>query len=83
MELKNRSVQLKRSGMKWHHAKKDKLPTDRQEVVISVGGIYRIAHFDADRKIFNLKHHPATEFKVKDHDIYWHEIAGKDMTSFF
>jgi hypothetical protein len=61
--------------MTWYSNLNNKKPKDKQEVVISFGGVYRLATYDSDRKVFCLKSQPYVEFKINELDIYWSEFS--------
>lgn len=61
--------------MKWHSTQRDKLPKDRQEVLISVEGINYVAYFDANRKCFTVNSPKKATFKADIELIYWTEYT--------
>jgi hypothetical protein len=57
--------------MKWFNASKDSLPRHEQEVLISVNGIYYVAHYDSTANAFRLKDQPSDYFQIGEYVIYW------------
>jgi hypothetical protein len=41
--------------MKWYNTRLDKLPKDKQVVLVSLEGVNYIATYDANRKIFQIE----------------------------
>ena len=63
--------------MKWHNTRLDKLPKDRQEVLISVEGINYVAVYDANTKVFTVSADQTgrkeKKYKADLHGLYWTE----------
>lgn len=64
--------------MKWNNSRRDPLPSDQQEVLISVNGIYYIAHYDHADGHFRVKLGPTKGeeiiFQKTEHQIYWTQL---------
>jgi hypothetical protein len=67
--------------MNWRNAKRDERPKSGQKVVISVGGIYYIATYNAEKNCFESTNHADTGEVISshvwlcdDHEIYWVSI---------
>lgn len=60
--------------MNWKNARKDGLPRDNQEVLISVNGINYVAIFNSKQNSFKIKHKEGV-FAISEFDIYWAEIS--------
>lgn len=59
-------------NMKWYNSRTDKLPKDKQEVLISVEGENYIAIYDANRKLFRIEGElKETTFKSDLKNLYW------------
>ena len=59
------------SETNWKNTLNDELPSDKQDVIISVNGIYYTAVYDAAGKRFTLKYEVGVFFAVKNASIYW------------
>jgi len=62
--------------MTWYSSISHKKPKDRQNVVISFGGIFRLATFDSKKKVFKLKSQPYIEFKLFEDGLTWTEFSA-------
>ncbi len=62
--------------MKWKNAKRDDLPLNNQEVLITVDGINYLATYDALKDLFKLNNNPGASFSTATKTIYWMEIVG-------
>ncbi len=60
--------------MNWKNARKDGLPNDNQEVLISVNGINYVAIYNTKENSFKIKHKEGI-FAISENDIYWAEIS--------
>jgi hypothetical protein len=62
--------------MNWRNAHTDPLPSDGQEVLLAVDGIYYCTTFVAGARAFKLKEAPDTFFLLADGlSYYWVEIG--------
>jgi hypothetical protein len=57
--------------MKWYNTRLDKLPADKQEVLISDNGEHYIAIYDANRKHFRVEEERELIFKTDRKKLYW------------
>jgi hypothetical protein len=63
--------------MEWHSTRVDKLPLDKQMVLISVDGVNYIAVFDSIRKIFGVDENQTTRVYRSDlNHLYWTELIA-------
>jgi hypothetical protein len=60
----------------WYSSISHKKPKDRQSVVISFGGIFRLATYDSKMKVFKLKSQPYIEFKLFEPGLAWTEFSA-------
>lgn len=61
--------------MKWYNAGVDKLPEDKQEVLVSSAGINHIAVYNAEKKIFIVSGKPTEEgLSIEKPQLYWTEL---------
>ena len=68
----NRIIQ--RQPMKWKSPGRESLPEDKQEVLISVEGVYYVAVFDAVKTLFRVEEElKETVFRPEDQRIFWSE----------
>ena len=63
------------TDFKWKSSTNDELPSDRQDVLISINGIYYAAVYDAPGKRFVLKYEIGVSFPVNSSVIYWKELT--------
>lgn len=61
--------------MKWLNSNLDGLPADKQEVFISVDGVYHLAVYNQSAGMFHVKDDATQSFLLKNHVIYWMEIS--------
>jgi hypothetical protein len=61
--------------MKWYNAQRDELPSDGQQVLVSVNGVYYITVFDEKEKKFRLRDQQQTFFHADEYLIYWTEFT--------
>jgi hypothetical protein len=60
--------------MHWNNSQVDGLPKDREEILISVDGVYYIAMYDEEKKLFRVENEQKeTFFRVNEQVIYWTE----------
>jgi hypothetical protein len=57
--------------MKWFNTNTDKLPMHNQETLISVNGVYHIAVYDSDNKVFKSVRDQDLIFRIDQTQIYW------------
>jgi hypothetical protein len=64
--------------MKWKNASRDRLPQDKQDVLIAVQGIYYHTVYHADDKAFVVKYDNGQRFEITNQGepVYWAEIDG-------
>jgi hypothetical protein len=64
--------------MNWRNAHYDTLPEHKEEVLISVKGIYYLTKYDSRIKVFRLMDDPDTFFGTieEEEPIYWISIDG-------
>lgn len=67
--------------MKWYNASRDFLPEDKQEVLISVKGIYYPCVFDAQQKVFRMLEEPERYFDLQWNTIYWTDLGDLETGS--
>lgn len=63
--------------MNWKNTKRDLLPEDMQEVLISVDGIYYIACFDQSAGLFRVigPETSSVTFDLRKQVMYWAELT--------
>ncbi len=61
--------------IEWKNTLNDQLPIDKQDVLISVNGIYYTAVYDRLNRKFVLKYEVGVFFPVENKSIYWKEIS--------
>lgn len=58
--------------MKWFNTRLDKLPKDKQEVLVSSKGVNYVAIYDEPHKCFRVREKTrGKKFKVDDDQLYW------------
>jgi hypothetical protein len=57
--------------IEWNNSRRDELPHDQQEVIISVNGVNYISTYDSAKRIFRTNELLETFFKVSDVEILW------------
>lgn len=60
--------------MKWYNTKVDKLPKDKQQVLISSAGVNYVAYYDSKLKCFRINE-KSKEKKISaaEDQLYWTE----------
>lgn len=61
--------------MKWVHVQTDKLPKDKQSVLLSVNGIYYEAEYSGKENLFLCKKHENISFSPKFDNFYWTDFV--------
>jgi hypothetical protein len=62
--------------MKWYSTRIDKLPKDKQEVLLSVEGVNHVAIYDANRKVFTVEGNQRKKtYKSDLVQLYWTEYT--------
>lgn len=62
----------------WKNARSDKPPKDKQNVIISVNGIYYDAIYEAKQHVFSAKNFGMLQFSPDKFTIYWCELGPPD-----
>jgi hypothetical protein len=62
--------------MKWYNTRLDKLPKDKQEVLISWKGINYFGLYDEKDKCFQIKENEKEKIiKVEEEQLYWTDFS--------
>jgi hypothetical protein len=62
--------------MKWYNTKVDKLPKDKQQVLISCLGINYVAHYDKRSNCFNITEtKKEKKISADEEHLYWTEYT--------
>lgn len=59
----------------WKNTLNDELPSDKQDLIVSVDGVYYMAVYDAAGQRFTLKYEIGAFFSVENTSIYWKELT--------
>jgi len=65
--------------VKWKNASKDMLPWDKQQVLVSVKGVYYITVYHTGKNRFELRDDPANYFAPDSDTIYWTEFGNAEQ----
>jgi hypothetical protein len=60
--------------MKWYNAKKDRLPENKQRVLVSVKGVYFLCTYNVRKKLFCVEDPGrSVQFSPDEPELYWSE----------